>query len=183
MIRGRHLSGSTWCLRSSPRIASSEAGSESGSPSGATEIFWNAPTGPSLTGSSSARNSVGFRNYAMGAINSWTGTTILVCAPRWALPVPSLSCSRRRTLATPLEGFVGTLPGATHGLTLFGDSAVKLHPDTALLADAAYQGIWTAHRLSLTPHKAAKSALLASVQRMDNRPSAQRRQPIEHVIR
>ena len=47
--------------------------------------------------------------------------------------------------------------GATHDLTLFQDSGIAIHPETELLADAAYQGFRREHACSRTPAKSPKS--------------------------
>ncbi len=73
--------------------------------------------------------------------------------------------------------------GSTHDLTLLRDSGARLHPETALIADAGYQGVKRDHAHSLTPHKATKRAPLTSEQRYENRVLAHFRQKIEHVIR
>lgn len=73
--------------------------------------------------------------------------------------------------------------GATHDLTLLRSSKVMVHPETALIGDAGYQGIWRHHRYSLTPHKASKHHPLTSDERLENRAIASTRQPVEHVIR
>ncbi|MPY68384.1 hypothetical protein F8S09_17160, partial [Deinococcus sp. SDU3-2] len=38
------------------------------------------------------------------------GTTTSGCTPPWATPAPGLGSWRRRSLATPLEGFSGAVP-------------------------------------------------------------------------
>lgn len=73
--------------------------------------------------------------------------------------------------------------GATHDLTLLRESGVHLHPETALVADAGYQGVAHDHPLSLTPHKATEHRPLSEEQRYENRVLAHFRQKIEHVIR
>lgn len=78
---------------------------------------------------------------------------------------------------------VSTGKGATHDLTLFRASEVKVHPETALIGDAGYQGIWRHHRYALTPHKSSKHRPLTSDERRENRAISSIRQPIEHVIR
>lgn len=60
---------------------------------------------------------------------------------------------------------------------------MRLHPETLLVGDAGYQGVWREHSCSRTPHKASKKRALSAEQRQTNRELAQLRQPIEHVIR
>jgi IS5 family transposase len=73
--------------------------------------------------------------------------------------------------------------GATHDLRLFRESNVKLHSDTELIADAAYQGIQRAHEYARTPHKATKKHPLTPAQKRENRALSKRRLPVEHTIR
>lgn len=73
--------------------------------------------------------------------------------------------------------------GATHDLTLFRQSKTRIHPETELLADAGYQGVWREHACSRTPHKATKKKPLTPDQRAQNRDLARARLPVEHVIR
>ena len=73
--------------------------------------------------------------------------------------------------------------GVTHDLTLMRESGVAIHPETALIGDAGYQGVWRDHGHSLTPHKATKHHALTNEERRENRALARFRQPIEHVIR
>lgn len=69
--------------------------------------------------------------------------------------------------------------GATHDLTLFRDSGTKLHPETELIADAGYQGLWREHTCSRTPHKATKKCPLTTQQQRDNRALSRVRLPVE----
>nr|WP_255578742.1 transposase family protein [Deinococcus sp. RIT780] len=55
---------------------------------------------------------------------------------------------------------VATAFGSMHDLTLFRQSGVQIHPETALIGDAGYQGIRQHHGHSVTPHKATKKAPL-----------------------
>ncbi len=73
--------------------------------------------------------------------------------------------------------------GATHDLTLFRHSKTKLHPETELIADAGYQGVWREHRCSRTPHKATQKCPLTPQQRRDNRALSRVRLPVEQIIR
>ena len=63
------------------------------------------------------------------------------------------------------------------------ESGVKIHPETAVIGDAAYQGFWRAHGHTLIPTKATKCHPLTPDERQDSRVLAHFRQPIEHVIR
>ncbi|MFW8627875.1 transposase family protein, partial [Deinococcus sp. ME38] len=62
-------------------------------------------------------------------------------------------------------------------------SGVQIHPETALIGDAGYQGIRQHHGHSVTPHKATKKAPLTTEQRQQNRELASTRLRVEHVIR
>ena len=73
--------------------------------------------------------------------------------------------------------------GAIHDRTLFRESEVIIHTETALIADAGYQGVWRDHGHSLTPHKSSKHHQLTREERRENRALAHFRQPVEHVIR
>ncbi len=73
--------------------------------------------------------------------------------------------------------------GAMHDLTLFRQSGVQIHPETALIGDAGYPGIRQHHSHSVTPHKATKKAPLTPEQRQQNRELASTRLRVEHVIR
>lgn len=73
--------------------------------------------------------------------------------------------------------------GSMHDLTLFRTSGARLPLDTALIADAGYQGIGKDHAHAITPHKATKTAPLTDEMRQDNRVLAHTRQCVEHVIR
>ena len=73
--------------------------------------------------------------------------------------------------------------GSMHDLTLFRHSKVQLAPETALIGDAGYQGLWKDHPHALTPHKATRNTPLTDEQRQDNRVLAHTRQGVEHVIR
>ena len=85
--------------------------------------------------------------------------------------------------ATHMIMCVAVGKGATHDLTLFRQSGVMIHWETALIADAGYQGVWREHGHSLTPHKGSKHHPLTAEERKENRVLAHFRQPIEHVIR
>ena len=63
---------------------------------------------------------------------------------------------------------VATGKGATHDLTLFRDSGIAIHPETELLADAAYQGLWREHACSRTPREATKKCPLTAEQKREN---------------
>ena len=78
---------------------------------------------------------------------------------------------------------VATAFGSMHDLTLFRQSGVQIHPETALIGDAGYQGIRQHHGHSMTPHKATKKAPLTPEQRQQNRELASTRLRVEHVIR
>ena len=78
---------------------------------------------------------------------------------------------------------VATAFGSMHDLTLFRQSGVQIHPETALIGDAGYQGIRQHHGHSVTPHKATKKAPLTPEQRQQNRELASTRLRVEHVIR
>lgn len=78
---------------------------------------------------------------------------------------------------------VVTGKGATHDLTLFRASNVKIHRETALIGDAGYQGIWRDHGHSLTPYKTSKNHPLTKEEKYENRVLANFRQPVEHMIR
>ncbi|QLG11084.1 IS5 family transposase (plasmid) [Deinococcus sp. D7000] len=78
---------------------------------------------------------------------------------------------------------VATAFGSMHDLTLFRHSGVRVHPETALIGDAGYQGIWRHHGHSITPHKETKSIPLTPEQRQQNRELASTRLRVEHVIR
>ncbi|GGM53015.1 hypothetical protein GCM10008956_31290 [Deinococcus arenae] len=78
---------------------------------------------------------------------------------------------------------VATAFGSMHDLTLFRRSGLRIHPETALISDAGYQGIRRHHGHSVTPHKATKKASLTPEQRQQNRELASTRLRIEHVIR
>nr|WP_255674529.1 transposase family protein [Deinococcus sp. 6GRE01] len=78
---------------------------------------------------------------------------------------------------------VATAFGSMHDLTLFRQSGVQIHPETALIGDAGYQGIRRHHGHSVTPHKATKKAQLTPEQRQQNRELASTRLRVEHVIR
>lgn len=73
--------------------------------------------------------------------------------------------------------------GATHDLTLFRHSRVRLHPQTEVIADAGYQGLWREHACSRTPHKATKKCPLTDEQRRENRALSRVRLPVEQIIR
>lgn len=85
--------------------------------------------------------------------------------------------------ATHMIMCVASGKGATHDLTLFRESGVVIHSETALIGDAGYQGVWRDHGHALTPHKASKNHVLTPEERQENRALAHFRQPIEHVIR
>ncbi len=70
-----------------------------------------------------------------------------------------------------------------HDLTLFRQSGVRLHPETALIGDAGYQVIWRHHGHSITPHKETKARSLTPEERQENRALASTRLRVEHVIR
>ena len=55
--------------------------------------------------------------------------------------------------------------GSMHDLTLFRHSKVQLAPETALIGDAGYQGLWKDHPHALTPHKATRNTPLTDEQR------------------
>ncbi|WP_370657477.1 transposase family protein [Deinococcus sp. KNUC1210] len=78
---------------------------------------------------------------------------------------------------------LAALQGATHDLTLFHASKTKLHPETALIADAGYQGILRAHSCARTPTKATKKHPLTPAQKQDNQTLSRLRLPTLHVIR
>ncbi|MFN4252239.1 transposase family protein [Deinococcus sp.] len=65
----------------------------------------------------------------------------------------------------------------------FWQSGVQLHPETALIGDAGYQGIRRHHGHPVTPHKATKKAPLTPAQRQQNRELALTRLRVEHVSR
>ncbi|MDV6376214.1 transposase family protein [Deinococcus arenicola] len=73
--------------------------------------------------------------------------------------------------------------GSMHDLTLFRHSGVRVHPETALIGDAGYQGIWRHHGYPITPHKGTKVIPLTPEQRQQNRELAATRLGAEHVIR
>lgn len=78
---------------------------------------------------------------------------------------------------------VATALGSMHDLTLFRHSGVRMHPETALIGDAGYQGIWRDHDHSITPHKDMKTRPLTPEERQENRALASTRLRVEHVIR
>ena len=78
---------------------------------------------------------------------------------------------------------VATTVGSMHDLTLFRDSGVQIHRETALIGDAGYQGIWRDHGHSITPHKETKRSPLTPQERQENRVLASTRLRVEHVIR
>ncbi|MFC6751740.1 transposase family protein [Deinococcus aquaticus] len=78
---------------------------------------------------------------------------------------------------------VATAFGSMHDLTLFWQSGVQIHPESALIGDAGHQGIRRHHGHSVTPHKATKKAPLTPEQRQQNRELASTRRRVEHVIR
>ncbi|WP_230289607.1 MULTISPECIES: transposase family protein [unclassified Deinococcus] len=78
---------------------------------------------------------------------------------------------------------VATAFGSMHDLTLFRQSALQIHPETALIGDAGYQGRWRHHGHSITPHKATRKLPLSTEQRRQNRELASSRLRVEHVIR
>lgn len=78
---------------------------------------------------------------------------------------------------------VATAFGSMHDLTLFRHSGVRVHPETALIGDAGYQGIWRDHGHSITPHKVTKARRLTPEERQENRVLASTRLRVEHVIR
>jgi len=86
-------------------------------------------------------------------------------------------------IATHMIMCVATAFGSMHDLTLFRASEVRLHPETALIGDAGYQGIWRDHGHSLTPHKGSRAQPLTPEERQDNRVLASTRLRVEHVIR
>ena len=86
-------------------------------------------------------------------------------------------------VATGMIMCVATTFGSRHDLTLFRDSRVRVHPETALIGDAGYQGIWRDHGHSLTPHKASRTVPLTPEERQENRVLASTRLKVEHVIR
>ncbi|MGI8747601.1 MAG: transposase family protein [Deinococcus sp.] len=86
-------------------------------------------------------------------------------------------------IATHMIMCVATAFGSMHDLTLFRASKVRLHPETALIGDAGYQGIWRDHGHSLTPHKASRAQPLTPEERQENRVLASTRLQVEHVMR
>ena len=78
---------------------------------------------------------------------------------------------------------VATTVGSRHDLTLFRQSGVRLHWETALIGDAGYQGIWQDHAHSITPHKESTHHPLTPQERQENRVLASTRLRVEHVIR
>ena len=78
---------------------------------------------------------------------------------------------------------VATGKGATHDLTLFRDSGIAIHPETELLADTAYQGLWREHACSRIPREATKKCPLTAEQKRENWALSRRRLPVEQVIR
>ena len=73
--------------------------------------------------------------------------------------------------------------GKVHDLTLFRRSKLRPHPETEVLADAAYNGITREHACSRTPRKSSKHHPLTAAQRASNRLLARKRLVVEHVIR
>ena len=86
-------------------------------------------------------------------------------------------------VATGMIICVVTAFGSMHDLTLFRDSKVRVHRETALIGDAGYQGIWRDHGHSLTPHKGSRARPLTPEERQENRVLASTRLRVEHVIR
>nr|WP_119673196.1 transposase family protein [Deinococcus sp. RM]RIY09047.1 hypothetical protein D3W47_07450 [Deinococcus sp. RM] len=86
-------------------------------------------------------------------------------------------------VATHMIMCVATAFGSMHDLTLFRHSGVHLHPETALIGDAGYQGIWREHGHSITPHKVTRARPLTPEERQENRALASTRLRVEHVIR
>lgn len=73
--------------------------------------------------------------------------------------------------------------GSMHDLTLFRCSGVHLHPETVLIGDAGYQGVWREHGHSITLHKVTRARPLTPEERQENRALASTRLRVEHVIR
>ena len=73
--------------------------------------------------------------------------------------------------------------GREHDFQLFKHSRCAIAPETCLLADSGYQGVFAFHPNSQTPVKKSKLHPLSQGQKASNRELSRKRILIENIIR